>query len=77
MKLKVDKTRFKCNVTAGSSSSVKTDLAAFGIAVSNRLGALNYYGKVKERHNADCPKFVFIKNHFVLKMVKTKIFQEK
>ena len=40
VKLKEDKTRFKCNVTAGSRSSLKTDWTAFSITVFNRLGVL-------------------------------------
>ena len=43
VKLKEDKTRFKCNVTAGSRSSLKIDWTAFSITVLNRLGALKLF----------------------------------
>ena len=49
VKLQEEKTRFKCNVTAGSRSSLKTDWTAFSITVLNRMGALKLLWKSKRK----------------------------
>ena len=54
VKLKEDKIRFKCNVTAGSRSSLKTDWTAFSITVLNRLGALKLLWESKTKRKGQC-----------------------
>ena len=49
VKLKEDKTRFKCNVSAGNVSSLKSDWTAFSITVLNRLGALKLLWESKRK----------------------------
>ena len=70
VKLKVDKTRFKCKTTAGQ-------LPVPQFEIDREIS--NYYVKMKEMDDADFRNFVTSKKNIDLgsKMVKTKIVSRK
>ena len=66
-KLKVDKTQFQCNVMAGSSSNLKTDWSASGIAFWNRMGALKLLWESERKRRCWLSELCQFKKPIVLK----------